>query len=393
MLILLWFYETWGENMKMSDVADGLPYGKHRLEIKVMETHENDTKPFYLNGAGFAGKKPEIMLMDPVCTHNVWGGTRIRTDYGYQADGDDIGECWGVSAHPNGDGTVRNGAFAGEKLSKVYREHRDLFFSRDKDLVDSDNRPYYEEGTTITKPEDVFPLLIKIIDAKSDLSIQVHPDDKYAAEHENGSLGKKECWYVLDAPAEGGALVVGHNAMTHNELAEMVRDGKWNELIRTIPMQKGDFVQIDPGTVHAIKGGMLILETQQNSDITYRVYDYDRLYHGKKRELHIQQSLDVIKVPAAQLDNCVIRHDRLDSELKENELQQIYKCDKYNVMRLKVTSEALIKVTDEFFTAAVIEGSGSIDGTDVKKGDFFIIPAGYGDAEFKGDMTLILSEP
>lgn len=387
------FDETWGENMKTAVVASGLPFGKHELVVTVTQTHDDDTKPFYLNGAGFAGKKPDIIFLDPVCTHNVWGGTRIRTDFGYDVSGDDIGECWGVSAHPNGDGTVRNGEFAGKKLSEVYYEHPELFFSgKKRDFGYSGSCAFYEDGHAPEDEKDIFPLLIKIIDAKTDLSIQVHPDDQYAAIHENGALGKKECWYVLDTPEGGGELVIGHNAKTHEDLVQMVSDGKWDQLIRKVPVHKGDFIQIDPGTVHAIKGGMLILETQQNSDITYRVYDYDRLYHGNKRELHVKQSLDVIKVPAASLDNCVIRHDQIESESKENELQEIYRCDKYTVMKLSVDGKADIMVSDRFYTASVISGSGTIDGREIKKGDFFILPAGYGEAECEGTMDILFSK-
>ncbi|MGN0240342.1 MAG: type I phosphomannose isomerase catalytic subunit [Candidatus Weimeria sp.] len=386
-----WFDETWGENIRTDIIASGLVYGKHTLEIKIMEDHENDTKPFYLNEVCFAGKKPEIMLMDPVCTHNVWGGTRIRDDFGYQVDGDDIGECWGISAHPNGDGTIRNGVFSGMKLSEVYKDHRELFYRKNPEQKNQDGScPFYENGTQLEKKEDVFPLLIKIIDAKSDLSIQVHPDDEYAFKNENGSLGKKECWYVLDAP-EGASLVVGHNAKTRDELKEMVADGKWSSLIREIPVHKGDFIQIDPGTVHAIKGGLLILETQQNSDITYRVYDYDRLYHGKLRQLHVKQSLDVITVPAAPLDKCFISHDRIDAGNTPDKVQTIYKCDKYEVMRLCLENRASFEVKDTFMTASVIDGSAEIDGISVRKGDFLIIPAGYGLVELSGSAEIILS--
>ena len=114
---------------------------------------------------------------------------------------------------------------------------------------------------------DRFPLLVKIIDAKDDLSIQVHPDDAYAKAHENGSLGKTECWFILDCK-ENATLVVGHNAKTKEELEQMIHEGRWKEFIREIPIKPGDFIQIDPGTVHAIKGGTLLLETQQSSDIS-----------------------------------------------------------------------------------------------------------------------------
>ncbi len=132
----------------------------------------------------------DIIFLTPVCTHNIWGGTRLNREFGYPIEGDDIGECWGISAHPNGDGTVASGAYKGMKLSELWEKHPELF------------------GDT---GMDRFPLLIKIIDAKDDLSIQVHPDDAYAKVHENGSLGKTECWFILDCK-ENATLVVGHNA-------------------------------------------------------------------------------------------------------------------------------------------------------------------------------------
>lgn len=116
---------------------------------------------------------------------------------------------------------------------------------------------------------------------QKDLSIQVHPDDAYAGEHENGSLGKTECWYVLDCEP-GTEIVIGHNAKDKAEVEKMIRNHEWSDFIRKVPVHKGDFFQINPGCVHAIKGGTLILETQQSSDITYRVYDYDRLQNANR---------------------------------------------------------------------------------------------------------------
>ena len=223
--------------------------------------------------------------MNPVFKQMIWGGDRLGKDWGYEIPGDDTGECWAVSAHPNGDCTIKEGTYAGKTLSELWETYPNLF------------------GNTGL---DRFPLLIKIIDAKTDLSIQVHPDDAYAKVNENGSLGKTECWYVLDCD-EDSSLVIGHNAKDKEELSEMIHHGKWDELIREIPVKKGDFIQINPGTVHAIKGGLMILETQQNSDITYRVYDYGRLTNGKPRELHIDKSIDVITVPAVPIEESVVK--------------------------------------------------------------------------------------
>lgn len=307
----------------------------------------------------------EILFLDPVCTHNIWGGTRLRTEFGYPVEGDDIGECWGISAHPNGDGSIRNGVYAGMKLSKVWEEHPEVF----------GNLAY-----------DRFPLLTKIIDAKADLSIQVHPDDAYAKEHENGSFGKTECWYIMDAP-ENATLVIGHNAKTKEELASMIHEGRWSEFIREIPVKKGDFIQIDPGTVHAIKGGLLILETQQNSDITYRVYDYDRLQNGRPRELHIEKSIDVITVPAKSVEDSVTSA----TGLPENQLNELYACGYYQIYKLDVNGTGSFAQNHPFLLMSVLEGSGIVNGQPVKKGDHFILPCGFGEVEMQGEMSLVVS--
>jgi beta-glucosidase len=284
----------------------------------------------------------------------------------YPVEGDDLGECWGISAHPNGDGSVKYGRYEGWELSEVWEKHPEVF----------GNLPY-----------DRFPLLIKIIDAKDDLSIQVHPDDAYAKINENGSFGKTECWYVLDCP-EDAALVIGHNAKTKEELTSMIQEGRWSEFIREIPVKKGDFIQIEPGTVHAIKGGLLILETQQNSDITYRVYDYDRLSNGKPRELHIKQSIDVINVPAASVEESVVT---LSKANEKNKLVELYSCNYYTVFRMELDGEAEFEQSYPFLNVTITEGAGIICGQPVKKGDHMILPYRFGKVDVQGNLELIAS--
>lgn len=310
--------------------------------------------------------KKEIIFLNPVFTHNIWGGTKLKDEYGYDIEGNDIGECWGIAAHENGNCTIKEGIYKGETLAGLWSGHRELFGNIDGDR---------------------FPLLVKVIDAKADLSIQVHPDDTYAAAHENGSLGKMECWYILDCK-DDASLVVGHNARTHEELVEMIQEKRWSDFIREIPVKKGDFIQIDPGTVHAIKGGITLLETQQNSDITYRVYDYDRLSGGKPRELHVKQSIDVITVPAKPISDSVVNV----SAGKANELSKLISCKYYDVYKLDVEGNATIDVSDNPFTImSVVTGEGSIDGHGLTKGDHFILPCGYDVATFEGCMEIIAS--
>lgn len=309
--------------------------------------------------------RKEILFLDPVCMHNIWGGTRLREEFGYPVEGDDVGECWGISAHPGGDGSIRNGAFAGKRLSEVWAEHPAMFGSLNYDR---------------------FPLLTKIIDAREDLSIQVHPDDTYAKVHENGSFGKTECWYILDCP-EKASLVIGHNAKTKEELSEMIHGGRWKEFIREIPVKKGDFIQIDPGTVHAIKGGLLILEIQQNSDITYRVYDYGRLLNEKPRELHVEKSIDVITVPAKSALDSV----RSAEGLPENQLNQLYSCRYYDIFKLDVIGKMCFEQEYPFLLMSMLEGDGIINSQFVKKGDHLILPCGFGRVELQGEMSIIAS--
>lgn len=307
----------------------------------------------------------EMLFLEPVLKECVWGGRRLVTEFPYHAKGEHIGECWAVSAHPHGDCTVSEGTYAGMTLSQLYAQHRELF-----------------GGIKAVE----FPLLVKIIDARENLSIQVHPDDLYARTHEGCPFGKTECWYVMDCP-DNASLIIGHHAKTREELEERISEGDYEGLIREVPVKKGDFLQIVPGTVHAIRGGFLILETQQSSDITYRVYDYGRLVGGKPRQLHVRQSIDVINVPD-EADKKALLHT--DGQ-PENALNLLVECDYYKVFRLKVRGAFRLSMEAPFLIVSVLDGNGTIDGREVKKGTHLLLPAGYGDAQLCGDMELILS--
>lgn len=306
----------------------------------------------------------EILYLNPVFKQMIWGGSRMREEYGYDIPGDNTGECWAVSAHPQGDGTIASGEYAGKKLSELFEEKRELFGNIQGDR---------------------FPLLTKIIDAESDLSIQVHPDDAYARVHENGSLGKMECWYILDCK-EDATIVIGHHAKTRQELEDMVKEARWKELIREIPIKKGDFFQINPGCVHAIKGGTMILETQQNSDITYRLYDYDRLQDGKRRPLHIKQSLDVIKVPFEE-----VRQEAGENRTSNDWFEQLITCEYYTIWKAELKGTKKLVQDQKFLIGSVIDGAAVMDGRQIKKGEHFIIPAGMKDVLLEGEAAFIFS--
>lgn len=308
----------------------------------------------------------EILWIAPVFKEMIWGGDKLHTEFGYDIPNNRTGECWAISAHPNGDCKIACGTYAGKSLSSMWRDHPELF-------------GYYGG--------DRFPLLTKIIDAKEDLSIQVHPDDTYAAAHEDGSLGKTECWYILDCDADT-KIVIGHHARNHQEMKEMIEGKRWAEFIREVPIKKGDFFQIEPGCLHAIKGGTLILETQQNSDITYRVYDYDRLSNGILRPLHVRQSIDTITAPFVE------SKPELEIIQQNGAVQtRFIHCSYYTVDQYEVMGVFQVEFDAPFTNVSIIEGEGTIDGIPCKKGDHMIIPGNYGSCTWTGRFTMICSNP
>ncbi len=306
----------------------------------------------------------DLIRLKPIFHEKIWGGRKLETEFGYEIPEGGIGECWAISAHPNGDCLIEGGEFADMHLSELWAEHRELFGNT--------------EG-------DVFPLLIKILDAKDDLSIQVHPNDAYAAEHENGSLGKTECWYVLDCD-EGATIIVGQRAHDRTEAAQMIEEGRWSDMLNEVPIHKGDFFQIDSGTVHAIKGGTLILETQQSSDVTYRLYDYDRPgTDGKLRPLHIEQSLDCIDFDVKAPEDGTVTAPESDgvTELESNRI--------YTVDRVRVEGEKTLPQNWPFVCLSVIEGKGTVNGEAVHKGSHLLVPSTVESLELAGTMELIAS--
>lgn len=310
----------------------------------------------------------DIIVLEPILKETIWGGEKLK-EFGYKLPSDHVGEAWVISAHPNGDCTIADGQYKGQTLSWLWKYHKELFGNCSKEQ---------------------FPLLTKIIDANDDLSIQVHPDDVYANAYENGSLGKTECWYVLDAK-ENATIVIGHHAKTKEAMVKMIDEGRWNEFIREIPVKTGDFFQINPGTLHAIKGGTLILETQQNSDITYRVYDYDRLSDGKPRELHLSQSKDVIRVPYGKTTDDFGVEDQKLLEAEDASLKHLVSCAYYQVYQWNVVASGSLRSKARFILVSVCEGNGEINGYKVSKGMHFIVPSTVNELAATGDMMLIMS--
>jgi len=305
-----------------------------------------------------------ILWLQPVYKEMIWGGRKLKDIYNYPIPSDKTGECWAMSAHPNGDCTVLEGEFSGRTLSSLWKEHRELFGNIDGDQ---------------------FPLLVKIIDAREDLSVQVHPDDSYAMKHEN-SLGKTECWYVLDAD-EGTQMVMGHHAKTREEFVKAIENSDYDNLLHSFPIKEGDFFYIPAGTLHAICSGSFIYEAQQSSDITYRVYDYHRKdTQGKERELHVQQSIDVTTIPfkPSTSDSQVI------NKIDNGEVKRLVSSPYFTLDKYELTAANTIINDKPFQMVSVIKGIGCIDGKKVKAGDHCIICSDKREVLFDGKMTVMI---
>lgn len=305
------------------------------------------------------------LFLKSVLQEKIWGGSRLATEFGYDLPSDKVGEYWAISAHPNGVSIVENGEFAGRKLDELYANEPALFGN---------------------SQEPVFPLLIKILDANDWLSVQVHPDDQYGMEHE-GELGKTECWYILSAD-EGAEIIYGHNARTREELAAMIDAKDWDHLLTHIPVKAGDFFYVPSGTMHAIGKGIMILETQQSSDTTYRVYDFDRRDDaGNLRELHIQQSIDVMTIgPVANSYPDTISVGNLQATtFVSNAFFTVYKW--------QVSGSVEMKKTADYTLVSVLSGQGSltVDGETypLTKGQHFILPATVEGWTFDGELEMI----
>ncbi|MEY8445498.1 mannose-6-phosphate isomerase, class I [Enterococcus ratti] len=312
----------------------------------------------------------EPMFLKPVFQEKIWGGSRLKSVFGFDIPNDKIGEDWAISAHPHGVSIVENGQFKGYKLDDLWKDHKELFGN---------------------PTEPVFPLLIKILDAEDDLSVQVHPDDAYGMKHE-GELGKTECWYIIDAEP-GAEIIYGHHAKTREELIEMIHEERWNDLLKKVPVKKGDFFYVPSGTIHAIGKGIMILETQQSSDTTYRVYDYDRKdANGHTREVHIQQSIDVTTVPA-KTPQIQVKEIRKGNSSIITYLESKF----FNVYEWDIKGITLFKKQAPYTLVTVIEGAGELvineHSYSLVKGASFILPDDVQKWTIQGELTIIASEP
>lgn len=308
-----------------------------------------------------------------IAKERIWGGERLKTEYGKQSDTDRLGETWELSVRPGETCRVENGPLSGMPLDAAILS-----------MGLASVCPTYDGGH--------FPLLIKLIDAADRLSVQVHPGDAYAA-HVEHDMGKTEMWYVLSAE-EGASLVYGMEAGRDREdLARAVREGRTEEVLWHRPVHAGDILFIPAGLVHAIGAGITVAEIQENSDLTYRLYDYDRRdADGKPRALHITRALDVLR-PYTEEEIQAVRYEAADRREK-GDASCLAHCRHFRVYLRTLEGEAAGTCGAESFRSLLcLDGKGSIMYNNVtysvKKGDSWFLPAGMGAYRLAGQMRLL----
>lgn len=320
-------------------------------------------------------RKP--LLLRPSGKDYLWGGKRLNDEFAKNMDMRPLAETWECSTHPDGPSFVVGGEFDGQTLAKVLKEH-----------------PEYLGTHPITKGE--LPILIKFIDAKQNLSVQVHPDDNYAREHEGGQLGKTEMWYVLDA-AKGAQLVYGlRHDMDEEALRKSIADGSLEKNLQKIPIQKNDMFFIEPGMIHAIDAGALVAEIQESSNLTYRLYDYDRVdKNGRKRQLHVDKALKVANLKSSAEPRQPLRvlkyRQGVASEL-------LCRCKYFEVHRMLINTERRQTVhyradSVSFRVLLCVNGCGVITYVNemirVYKGDCVFVPADSVELSLHGSMQFL----
>lgn len=320
----------------------------------------------------------EPFLLKPAMKHYLWGGRRLKDDFCKETDQFPLAETWECSTHPNGSSIVASGRFSGMTLAEIVQKHPEFLGAHPKQTGE-------------------LPILLKLIDAKRDLSIQVHPNDDYAFTHENRQLGKSEMWYVLDVEP-GAELIYGlQHSMDKTSLRQSIQDGSIKKYVQRILVQRDDVFYVEAGTIHAIGAGVLIAEIQENSDLTYRLYDYHRKdQNGKERELHIEKALDVADLH---------RRDKPRQSLRLLRYWQGYasellcRCQYFEVHRMLLNTERCHKLVRyradklSFRVLLCIQGCGTLQMAGGKsllffKGDCIFFPANsievhlHGQAQF-----------
>lgn len=314
----------------------------------------------------------EMFKLIPSVADYIWGGRRLIEEYGIKTDKDPAAEAWVLSCHSAGPSTVEDGEFKGQTLEQVWENHKEIC------------------GTNGNKFE-FFPILIKFIDAKNNLSIQVHPDNDYAMRVE-GEYGKTEAWYILDCD-EGAELILGFNReVSVEEFKKAAQSEEMLNIVNKVKVKKGDLFFIESGTLHAICKGILLAEVQQNSNTTYRVYDYGRVgADGKPRALHIDKAADVTKLCPPTITNASEREvEKQDGGTRTH----LTECDLFKMYSVETDGEYVSEAGDESFVSLLcLDGSAEVicgkKTLGMKKGESLFIPASSGEFKIIGKTHML----
>ncbi len=314
------------------------------------------------------------LKLTPAFKDYIWGGNKLVRAFGMESPYEKTAEAWVLSCHPDGENVIQNGAFAGRTLS---------------DVLAAEGKAW--RGTH-GNAFSFFPVLIKLIDAKDNLSVQVHPSDAYALKNEK-QYGKTEAWYILDCDDDAEIIYGVNRDLTKAQFRAAIESNTLLDCVNRVKVKKGDLFFIASGTLHAICKGILLAEVQQNSNVTYRVYDYGRLQDGKPRELHIEKALDVTNL---QKIDCSGNPLGAPVQTDGNTETLLTKCDLFTVKRLDVTEQATVTADETSFVSLVaIDGNGVLTHGDtvltLYKGESIFLPAGLGDVEILGNVSVLVT--
>ena len=305
-----------------------------------------------------------MFILKPIIKQIIWGGERLGNEFNIGTKGEKQAEAWQLTCREDGDNEIVSGENKGKLLSEFLK----------------DNPGAIGKKNSLSR----FPLLIKLIDAKDDLSIQIHPDDEYASIHTT-DIGKTEMWYIVDCN-EGAHLVYGlKEKYDRKTIEKAINEGNLESLVNYVPVHKGDVFFIPSNTVHAICKGILIAEIQQNSNITYRLYDYNRVgKDGKLRQLHIENGLDCIE----RFDENKITSKKYDDVISDNPFFKVIVKDVDSKYVLKTTKESFVHI---MLLSGTLELKDKKETLSVKKGDSIFVPADDGEITMIGQGKIIIS--
>ena len=314
-------------------------------------------------------------LLKPPIKDYIWGGTRLRDEFGKESDLERLAESWELSCHHDGESVISGGEFDGMTLTELIKLHPEVI---------GENAARFE----------YFPVLIKLIDARDNLSVQVHPDNEYALRVE-GEYGKTEMWYIVDCE-EGAELIYGFKEeISKEQLRRAVEENTLLKYVNKVPVKKGDVFFIKSGTLHAIGKGILIAEIQQNSNTTYRVYDYGRVgADGKPRQLHIEKAIEVTTLTPAP-EQSPAKISRVGGELS---VQKLAECEYFTVRKFDINGRQLHldSINSSFQHILVIDGKAELFCGEkrlfpIKKGSSVFVPAGADACYINGNCSIIIT--